>query len=93
MHMAFVRTSALSENLSKIYRKSIEHLLEIYRFGVDLGWIWGGSGVTLGSLGVILGPLLAYEGDFGVSSEPFRRRKALDGDFDAYVCGLGGAKK
>ena len=41
----------------------------------------------------ILGPLLAYEGDFGVLSEPFRRRKALDGDFDAYVCGLGGAKK
>ena len=53
---------------------------------MDLGWIWG-------HFGVILGPLLAYEGDFGVSSEPFRRRKALDGDFDAYVCGLGGAKK
>ena len=64
---------------------------------MDLGWIWGGSGVDLewiwGHFGVILGPLLAYEGDFGVSSEPFRRRKALDGDFDAYVCGLGGAKK
>ena len=46
-----------------------------------------------GHFGVSLGPLLAYEGDFGASSEPFRRRKALDGDFDAYVCGLGGAKK
>ena len=42
---------------------------------------------------IFWGQLLAYEGDFGVSSEPFRRRKALDGDFDAYVCGLGGAKK
>ena len=49
---------------------------------MDLGSLWGH-----------FGPLLAYEGDFGVSSEPFRRRKALDGDFDAYVCGLGGAKK
>ena len=36
---------------------------------------------------------LASEGDFGVSSEPCRRRKALGGDFDAYMCGLGGSKK
>ena len=51
------------------------------------------SRLTLGSLRVTLEPLLAYEGDFGALSEPFRRRKAFDGDFDAYVCGLGGAKK
>ena len=57
------------------------------------GLIWGRSAVDLGSLWDHFGPLLAYEGDFGVSSEPFRRRKALDADFDAYVCGLGGAQK
>ena len=31
MDLAFVRTSALSENLSKIYRTSIENLSKIYR--------------------------------------------------------------
>ena len=50
-------------------------------FCVDLG----GSGVDLGHFGVILGTLLAYEGDFGVSSETCRRRKALDGGVDLAI--------
>ena len=60
---------------------------------MDLGWIWVDLEWIWGHFGVILGPLLAYEGDFGVLSEPFRRRKALDGDVDAYMCGPGGTKK
>ena len=68
------------ENLSKIYRKSIEHLSKIYHPGE----LWGDFGVTLGSD-------LAYEDDFGTLYEPFRRRKALDYKCDGYMWGLGGA--
>ena len=55
-------------------------------FGLTLGSLWGDFGVTLGSD-------LAYEGDYGALSEPFRRRKALDYKCDGYMWRLGGAKK
>ena len=43
-------------------------------------------------MGVTLGPLLAYDGDIGALSEPFRCRNALNCKCDGYMCRLGGAK-
>ena len=87
--LAFVRASALIENLSKIYRKSIEHLSKFYRtsienpsniyrktiehlsnicrFGVDLRWIWGGSGGYLGGIWGMLALVRTSGVDLGVS--------------------------
>ena len=85
------RTSV--ENLLNIYRKSFENLSKINRTSIENLSSNGLRGSLWGNFGIIFGPLLAVEGDFGVLSEPFRHRKALDGDFDACMCGLVGAKK
>ena len=50
------------ENLTKIYRTSIEHLSKIYGSGVYLGCIWGVSGGIGGTSGVHLECIWRYMG-------------------------------
>ena len=77
----FMPSGSISENLSKIYRKSIENLLKIYRTSIEnLSKIYGMVGYfgpTLGQFWVITATLEAYVSHFDVEKPKMAHVRAI----------------